>query len=642
MHKQVVLSNGEILVGLNKHGLVHDFYYPFVGQDNLTTARSLPHKLGVWVDGQFSWLDDGSWRIKLDFEDEALISSSSCFNDQLQIKLEIRSAVDISLNAFMRYLQLTNLADQSRQVKIFLHQVFQISNQGRADTALYDPDGGYVFDYKGKTALIIYGRDSQASTAHQHAIGLCGVEDKLGTWLDAEDGQLSGSNVEHGGVDSVLGFGHQLETNQTYSLEYWTVAGHDHQAADYIHQQLLKEGVIKRFVKTRQYFLDWLKPAQVQMADWPQARRLKAQRSLLIIKAHTDLRGSIIASSDSSVYNYGRDYYAYCWPRDGAYVVWPLIKLGYQTEAKNFFDFCIRVAHRQGYLQHKFQPDGAFGSSWHPLVHEHHKELAIQEDETAVVLYMLAEYVKASGDHDYFKSVYNKFVKPATDFIAYFVDKATGLPHASYDLWEEKFLTTSYTTFLVIAALKAMAELGSQLAKDKEALRWNLQAEAITGNLAKLFDAKAKHYIKGFYLQESGDLRLDTTLDTSSMYAVLKFGSSAFEPELKATVKALEDQLLSPDKGLPRYPGDNYLLTAHDYPGNPWFICSFWLAQYYLAHHKRPAAERLLAMAEAHMTSSSLMSEQIDAASSEPVGVSPLVWSHAEYLQTVLAMYNKL
>ena len=74
MGRPVVLSNGQLFVGLDESGLVHDFYYPYVGLENLTNARSIQHKIGVWVDNQFSWTDDGSWDIKVDFEVDALVS----------------------------------------------------------------------------------------------------------------------------------------------------------------------------------------------------------------------------------------------------------------------------------------------------------------------------------------------------------------------------------------------------------------------------------------------------------------------------------------------------------------------------------------------------------------------------------------
>jgi len=61
MGRPVMLGNGQLTVGLNEQGLVHDFYYPYVGLDNLSTSRSSGHKIGVWVDGKYSWVDDNSW-----------------------------------------------------------------------------------------------------------------------------------------------------------------------------------------------------------------------------------------------------------------------------------------------------------------------------------------------------------------------------------------------------------------------------------------------------------------------------------------------------------------------------------------------------------------------------------------------------
>lgn len=36
MARPIVLGNGEMHVGINKFGEVHDFYYPYVGQENST------------------------------------------------------------------------------------------------------------------------------------------------------------------------------------------------------------------------------------------------------------------------------------------------------------------------------------------------------------------------------------------------------------------------------------------------------------------------------------------------------------------------------------------------------------------------------------------------------------------------------
>src|SRR5665213_787257 len=137
MGRPVVLSNGQLFVGLDESGLVHDFYYPYVGLENLTNARSSQHKIGVWVDGQFKWTDDGSWQIEVDFEVDALISCIKLRSEELAVSLQLQDFVDADNNALVRHVTITNNADAEREVRLFMHQVFQISRAGRADTALY-------------------------------------------------------------------------------------------------------------------------------------------------------------------------------------------------------------------------------------------------------------------------------------------------------------------------------------------------------------------------------------------------------------------------------------------------------------------------------------------------------------------------
>src|SRR3954466_9044147 len=102
MGRPVILGNGSLTVGLNEQGLVHDFYYPYVGLDNLTTARSVHHKIGVWVDGIFSWVDDGSWDISVNFEADALVSIIRLQSDELDVELLFNDFVDYEYNAFCR------------------------------------------------------------------------------------------------------------------------------------------------------------------------------------------------------------------------------------------------------------------------------------------------------------------------------------------------------------------------------------------------------------------------------------------------------------------------------------------------------------------------------------------------------------
>jgi len=365
MGRPVMLGNGSLTVGLNESGLVHDFYYPYVGLDNLTTARSMDHKVGVWVDNTFSWVDGESWEIQVDFERDALVSLVVATNKQLNVTLEFSDFVDHELNAFCRRITVKNLADHERTIRLFMHQVFQISRGGRGDTALFVPDDHYILDYKGRCSLLIYGQTANGQQFDQFSVGNYGIEDKLGTYKDAEDGELTGNAVEHGGVDSVIRFSLELAGKEESKLDYWIVAADSQYTAEKVHNKILSDGVQARLEETRHNWYEWLDIARDELQSMSENERTLVKKSLMVIRAHTDKRGGIIASCDSSIYNYGRDYYSYVWPRDGAYAMWPLIRLGYQEEPKKFFEFCRDILTTDGYLMHKYQPDRAIARLKH-------------------------------------------------------------------------------------------------------------------------------------------------------------------------------------------------------------------------------------------------------------------------------------
>jgi GH15 family glucan-1,4-alpha-glucosidase len=638
MGRPVVLSNGQVFVGLDENGLVHDFYYPYVGLDNLTNARSAQHKIGVWVDGVFHWVGDGTWDTSVNMEPDALISDITLKSAALNITLQLKDFVDPEYNALIRRLTVTNNADTTRDIRVFMHQVFQISRAGRADTALYVPDDNYILDYKGRCCLLVAGRHVGDGDFDQFAVGNYGIEGKAGTYQDAMDGELSGNAVEHGGVDSVLRFRRQVDAGASYRIDYWVVAADSQSDAQVIHTHIKYYSVDDRMQKARDFWHKWLEPAQDKLAKLPEEHRIEAQKSVLTIKAHCDDRGSVLASGDSSIFNFGRDYYCYCWPRDASYAIWPLIRLGLYDEARNFFEFARGTMHRDGYLAHKYQPDRSIGSTWHPMLHGNHKELAIQEDETAMVIFMLGEYHRHSQDTPFIESFYEGFIEPCASFMADFVDDATGLPHASYDLWEQKFLTNTYTVCTVIAALETAIELAKLVHHADDTEHWEKSVARMREGLQALYHPDG-YFRKGFLLGEDGNLEYDDTLDISNLYGPLMYAQLPLDdPRLQGTFEAVKRELwnTSPIGGVIRYPHDGYFLEKQQYKGNPWIVCTLWLAQYFNAAGQVSSAKDLLNWALDRKLPSGSLSEQFDPDSGFAISVTPLVWSHAEFVNTTL------
>ena len=68
-----------------------------------------------------------------------------------------------------------------------MHQVFQISHDGRADTAMYVPDDHYLLDYKGHCCLLIAGKLGENEPFDQYSVGNYGIEGKAGTFMPADN-----------------------------------------------------------------------------------------------------------------------------------------------------------------------------------------------------------------------------------------------------------------------------------------------------------------------------------------------------------------------------------------------------------------------------------------------------------------------
>jgi len=637
--RPVILSNGHILVGLNEHGTVHDFYYPYVGLDNLTSARILNHKVGVWVNGKFSWTDENSWDFKIDFEENALVSDITATNQELGVKLHFTDFVDARYPVFFRKIEIQNLANKDAEIRLFMHQAFQISRAGRSDTALFVPKGNYILDYKGWASLLVYAHGPDGQPFDQFAVGNYGIEGKEGTFRDAEDGELSGGLVEHGGVDSVIRIKMQLPAGSKSECAYWVIASDSQHDAEAIHNTVLDKGIDSRLHSTRQSFSEWLEPALKKLDKIDLKYHKMFKKSLLVVKSHIDNHGGVIASCDSSIYNYGRDYYSYVWPRDGAYALLPLIELGYKDEPKKFFQFCIDTMDEAGFMKHKYQPDRAIGSTWHPQLHLNHPELPIQEDETAIVIYALSRYLEVSNDEDFVRNIYSTFIKPCADFMAKFIDEPTSLPHASYDLWEQQFATFTYTVFVTLAALKAAADIAHRFNKPEDSTVWLEAVSRISEGTKLLVNLESGAYRKSVLLKPDGNIEYDNTVDASTFYGAFLYKDTP-ESILESSVRLVEKVLLpsAPIGGVPRYEHDDYFLTDQTKLGNPWMITTLWLAQYYMSNNRRDEAVKLIDWVIDRAGVSGMLAEQVDPNTGFGTGVSPLVWSHSTLAETLMML----
>jgi glucoamylase len=234
------------------------------------------------------------------------------------------------------------------------------------------------------------------------------------------------------------------------------------------------------------------------------------------------------------------------------------------------------------------------------------------------------------------------------DFLVDFRDPETGLPLPSYGLWEEKRGVLSWTAAATWGGLEAGAnfaeafgERGARGAlppgsRGDQAVPWKNTCGCRIETILRRCSIETPE----------GSLQVDTTID-ASISGLWQFGMyDPKDPKIVASMEEVRQRLWVKTNvgGIARYQDDRYHQVSQDIekvPGNPWFITSLWLAEWIAstAHNLdelQPALELLQWVAERALPSG-VLAEQVHPYTNAPLSVSPLTWSHATFVSTVLA-----
>ncbi len=681
MPRDIPIGNGRLLVTFDQRYQIRDVYFPHVGQEN--HAGNGPNRFGIFTQvpgheespGQLSWTDDRTWNIHQRYLRDTLTTSVSLEHKPLKINLYCNDVVDFHRNVYVRKIKVKNNHDTDRVVTVFHHQDFNMWGTKIGDTAYYDPELRSVVHYRGKRYILCTFFDGSEQRIDEYACGTSGFHGAEGTWRDAEDGHLQGNAIAQGAVDSTMNLHVHVPAHAEHTAYFVMICAESRDELITMHKWLMKQtpqGVIDR---TTSYWRLWCGGTNINFGNLPAKVVDLFKRSLLVVRTQVDNDGAIIAANDSDYLHFNRDTYSYMWPRDGALVADSLDLAGFPDLARSFYSFCQRVITEDGYFYHKYNPDGSPASSWHPWVMQGKQSLPIQEDETALVVWALWRHYFRYRDIEYIRPLWIDVVQKAADFMCEYRDKRTGLPLPSYDLWEERWGVHTFTVATVYGGLKAARNFAVCFGDREKAERYNKAAEEIKAAAAKyLWSEKLGRFVRRLVpidaptppadttYHEDVDLKnddsdcadyyeVDEVLD-ASIYAIFKFHLfEADDPRVVATMQKIEDRLWVKTKvgGVARYENDYYHRISNDIdqvPGNPWFICTLWLADYYITVAKDSAElKRALPIFEwtaSHALESGILAEQVNPYTNEPISVSPLTWSHATVVSTSIKYLEKL
>jgi len=637
--RDLPLSNGRLLVAFGRDYLVRDITFPHVGKDNHATGH--PFRFGVWAEGRLDWMGP-EWRPELRYRPGSLVTDVRARHDGLALALACSDGVDFYENVLVRHVVVTNEADRAREVRLFFHHDFHLDGTEVGDTAFFDPETGAVVHYKDARYFLMNAAVDGTAGAAQYACGTKEVGGREGTWRDAEDGELSGNPIAQGSVDSTLGVTLRVPPRAAAEAYYWMAAGTDYRQVATIDAVVRAKTPAELLRRTERYWKLWVSDGTADPPGLSARAHERYAQSLLILRSHMDHGGAVIAANDSDITAFARDTYAYLWPRDGALAAVALTEAGLAAAPGRFLAFCARIISPKGFLRHKYNPDGTLASSWHTHIRGGRAVLPIQEDETALVTWALWRHFERFHGVEEVAPFYRALVTRPADFMASYVDEATGLPLPSYDLWEERWGVHAFTVGAVVAGLRAAASLTAAFGEEERAAHYRRVADRMVEALRTVLWSERDRRFARMAGVEPKPYVLDTTLDASLLGLVQFDALPADDPQLLATVRQVEERLRvrTDVGGLARYVGDSYQQVEKQdlakVPGNPWFITTLWLALHRLRLARTPEdlakGAELIEWAAERALPSGVMAEQLHPYTGEPLSVSPLTWSHAAYV----------
>ncbi|HEY0049137.1 MAG TPA: glycoside hydrolase family 15 protein, partial [Pyrinomonadaceae bacterium] len=324
---------------------------------------------------------------------------------------------------------------------------------------------------------------------------------------------------------------------------------------------------------------------------------------------------------------------------------------GYPSLTRKFYELCGKIIHENGYFLQKYNADGTVASGWHAAwdVWAKKRLVPIQEDETALVVWALWQHYDRYRDIEFVRRLYRPLILKAANFMCMFRDAETRLPLPSWNLWEDRRGIHTFTCSTVVGGLRAAARFAYLFGEAEIAQKYEASANEIVRAMREhLYSARLGRFLRALQFHNDDNFETDATVD-ASLFGTFYFGAFEADDELvKNTMQAVREHLWAKTEigGAARYQNDDYMRVTGQATGNPWFICTLWLADFYIAEARGRAdldkALEILEWTVSRALPSGVLAEQVNPVDGAPVSVSPLTWSHSTFVATVMNYLNKL
>lgn len=622
-----------MLAAYGPRGELYRMYWPHVDvfhHVHLTWAALLAPAMG---DRAVRLDDPEAWSHAQEYVRDTAVIKTYCRDKHNRFTVTIMDFVLPDRDILVRSFAVANISGSRMPAGLLYYTSLYINESSIFNSNFYDQQSDALYHYRLDSWVAVAG--DRPPSSYQSG---CGSEEAL-------YGNLTGNRVAMGPNGCQLWDLGVLEPGQTKEITLCFAAGHTREEALENVSFFRKCGRDILLEETSAFWESYLKRAYLPAGAGEEIITL-FNRSVMVCKLLMNREtGGIIAAPEVDEACHCCGGYGFCWVRDAVFIAHAMLKAGYADYARDFYKWAARHQEPSGGWPQRQYTTGVLAPRW-----------GDQIDETGAVLWGMCQYYKETWDTDFLEEIW-PCVEKAVGYLLTGLDSVTGLPPASWDLWEERFGEHAYSCAAVYAGLKGAGQIAKALGHGEKGLRWLESSMALKNKVINYFwDPDLERFLRsGWYSvnwHEFEDRKragrkfrgvssptgyvthqvfADETPDISLLGLTVPFGMlKPDDPRMVKTVRELRESLTNKEVGgLKRYSGDTYR------GGNPWVLTTLWLGMFEAVAGNWEAARACLDWALGCQNSLGLLPEQVDKNTGMPVWVVPLAWSHAMYILLV-------
>jgi glucoamylase len=631
-----VIGNGRVLACLTRTGELVRAFWPTI--DYAQHVHKTEAAVRLVRDGEIRYLSSDAFTHEHRYLPDTNVTETQYLQGNLPLVIASYDFVAPEQDVIVRHYRVTNTSKEAVEVDFLYFAEFHMEESHLANSVLYDKNAHAITHYRRSYWAMIGGQEAP------FGFQVTGVQQQL------HQRRFNGGNHALG-ADGAQVWTQTIAPGAHAEFPVYIAFGHNRdEAAERLAWARREQasGLREQAVQSATDFL--ARGRQVSTGD--ERLDIMYHRSLLVFALMADsVHGGLIAAPEFDPLWTKCGGYGYCWGRDAGYITTAIDKAGYTDIGRKFYEWAMKAQDADGSWDHRHYMNGELAPSW-----------GYQADEPASILWGMWQHFLITQDAEFLAQCWDSMRRGA-DHLLTNIDPANGFPRPSMDLWEERFAQHTYSSAAVATSLLAVGDAAEQLGHGELAATYRTAGEKIRAQVeATLFNEAKGSWYRGVELHVSPDSMEarkaageavhvvqdefgydrpvaghDTVVDASLLGLSYPFELFDGEhPHLVATAKAVRDLCTQPGVGgIRRYEDDIYA------GGNPWVLCTLWLALDANRRGDAATVKEALEWVLKNQCETGLLPEQVDKEHGGPGWVVPLTWSHAMYVLTILEHFGK-